>query len=230
MPTAPAVSSEINPKLPIAAQVYAVLKHMILSLAFQPNEALSEKELSLRLGVSRTPVREALIRLAEEALVYVLPQRGTFVAPIHVAEVMEAQFIREALEAAVVRRAAEQPSPSLIQELTQSIERQQRAAESGEPEEFMALDEGFHRAISDAIAMPRAWKVIQSVKGQMDRVRYLSLPDKTHMIMLTRQHADIVDAIRTFDPDLAEERTRHHLQEVFKTVRILLRENPKIFV
>lgn len=102
----------IDPKQPIGAQVYALLKKMICNLSLQPNEALSEKELSVRLGVSRTPVREALIRLADETLVDVFPQRGTFVSPIRTNEVLEAQFLRETLETAVVRRAAEDPSPS----------------------------------------------------------------------------------------------------------------------
>ncbi|MBS1182950.1 MAG: GntR family transcriptional regulator [Proteobacteria bacterium] len=105
-----AAGYELDPKQPIGAQVHSLLKKMIIGLAFMPNEALSEKELALRLGVSRTPVREALIRLADETLVDVFPQRGTFVSPIKVADVMEAH-LREAREAAVARRARSDGRP-----------------------------------------------------------------------------------------------------------------------
>ncbi|PIO96420.1 GntR family transcriptional regulator [Pleomorphomonas carboxyditropha] len=225
----PAADMGIDPKQPIGAQVYVLLKRMILSLALKPNEALSEKELSLRLGISRTPVREALIRLADEALVDVFPQRGTFVSPIRTSEVLEAQFLREALEAAVARRAAEAPSPKLLREMSALLKRQQQAAVAGEPEEYLPLDEAFHRAISDGIAMPRAWRLIQSVKGQMDRVRFLSLPNKPHLLLLTEQHTEIFRAIEAHDPDRAEAAMRHHLREVLKTIHELAAEMPSIF-
>lgn len=228
LPTA-AAGYELDPKLPIGAQVYSLLKRMIIGLVFKPNEALSEKELALRLGVSRTPVREALIRLADETLVDVFPQRGTVVSPIKVAEVMEAQFLREALEAAVTRRAAEQPAPALIRELSRLLDMQRQAATAGQPEEYMPLDEAFHRTISEGTGMPRSWRLIQSVKGQMDRVRFLSLPNKAHLLLLTDQHAEIFKAIETQDPDRAEAAMRHHLKEVLKTIQELAAEMPAIF-
>lgn len=229
MPVEANAAVEIDPRLPIGAQVYAVLKRMILSLALEPNEALSEKELALRLGVSRTPVREALIRLADEDLVEVLPQRGTFVSPILTADVLEAQFLRESLEAAVVRRAAENPSEKLLSEMATLLEKQHESATAGRSVDYLQLDEAFHRAISDGIAMPRAWRLIHSVKGQMDRVRFLSLPNKAHMLLLTTQHSAIFDAVEARDPDRAEAGMRHHLREVLKSIQTLTDEMPSIF-
>lgn len=220
---------EIDPRQPIGSQVHALLKRMILSLALKPNEALSEKDLATRLGVSRTPVREALIRLADEELVEVLPQRGTFVSAIQTADVLEAQFLRESLEAAVVRRAAESPSARLLSEMAELLERQHEAATAGRSVEYLQFDEAFHRAISDGTAMPRAWRLIQSVKGQMDRVRFLSLPNQAHMLLLTTQHSTIFDAIEARDPDRAEASMRHHLREVLKSIRRLTDEMPSIF-
>jgi len=219
----------IDPKQPIGAQVYPLLKRMILSLELKPNEALSEKELALRFGISRTPVREALIRLADEDLVDVFPQRGTFVSPIRIAEVMDAQFLREALEAAVARRAAEEPSPILLREMSRLLDQQHRVAESGDPEDYMPLDESFHRMLSEGIEMPRAWRLIQSVKGQMDRVRFLALPDKRHLALLTDQHAAIFAAIEARDPDAAEAGMRVHLKEVLGSIHKLTAEMPAIF-
>lgn len=219
----------LDPKQPIGAQVYPLLKRMILSLELKPNEALSEKELALRFGISRTPVREALIRLADEDLVDVFPQRGTFVAPIRIAEVMDAQFLREALEAAVVRRAAEAPSPKLLRDMAILIDQQHEVVDHGDPDDYMPLDEAFHRKLSEGIEMPRAWRLIQSVKGQMDRVRFLTLPDKRHLAMVTDQHAAIFAAVKAGDADAAEACMRSHLKEVFNSIRKLTAEMPAIF-
>ena len=97
----------IDKNLSVAMQVHNYLRQQILRLDLKPGQALSEKELSLQLSVSRTPVREAFIRLSEEGLVDIFPQRGTIVAPIRMDEIKEAQFLREILETAIVRRAAE---------------------------------------------------------------------------------------------------------------------------
>lgn len=223
-------TTEIDLRLPITGQVYAQLKRAILTLQFQPGEALSEKELSVKLGVSRTPVREALIKLSEEGLVDILPQRGSFVAPIRVAEVTEAQFIREALEVAVVRRAAEQCTDGLARRLDANLHRQRDAIVSQEQETFLRLDEEFHYTLSDGVMLPRAWKVIQNVKGQLDRVRFLSLPEPGHLEVLQAQHAAIVATVKAHDPNLAAEHMRTHLQEVFHSVRLLMREHPALFV
>ena len=77
--------------------------------------------------------------------------------------------------------------------------------------------------------MPRAWRLIHSVKGQMDRVRFLSLPDSAHMLLLTTQHASVFDAVEARDPDRAEAGMRHHLREVLKSIRRLTDEMPSIF-
>lgn len=223
-------AKEIDLRQPITGQVYIQLKRAILTLQFQPSAALSEKELSVKLGVSRTPVREALIKLSEEGLVDILPQRGSFVAPIRVAEVTEAQFIREALEVAVVRRAAEQCTDDLARRLEANLRQQQDAISAEEHETFLRLDEEFHYCLSDGVMLPRAWKVIQNVKGQLDRVRFLSLPEPGHLETLQAQHANIVGAVKAHDPDLAAKHMRTHLQEVFQSIRLLVREHPALFV
>lgn len=229
MADAPVVPA-IDPHFPVTGQVHAWLRRAILTLRLKPSEALSEKELALTLGVSRTPVREALIRLADEGLIDILPQRGSFVAPIRVAEVVEAQFIREALEVAVVSRAADHGTPALVQRLKTNLHDQRRAVAARDHETFLSLDEDFHHFLSDSIDLPRGWKVIQSVKGQLDRVRFLSLPEPGHLEVLQEQHTAIASAVKTRDAELAGKHMRTHLQEVFHSIRILLRDRPGLFV
>lgn len=214
---------------PIVTQIYLFLRGQILTLALPPKHKLSEKDLSERLGVSRTPVREALIRLAEEGLTDILPQRGTFVAPIRVPEVREAQFVREALETAIAGRAAETVSPQLEARLSDLLTRQSRAIAAGDRAMFYDSDEAFHQALCEHCGLGRTWKTLQNVKGQLDRVRYLSLPDHPHLETLLGQHQDVCAAITRGDSESAIAAMRLHLQEVFRTVETLMRERPEIF-
>lgn len=216
-----AVDETINLRLPIAPQIYERLRRAITTLAMLPSEALSEKELSLQLGVSRTPVREALIRLADEGLIDILPQRGSFVAPIRLKDVEEAQFIRESLEVAVVKRLAGHCSPSFLSELRENLARQERAVAQGDHDLFLDLDEAFHRSFCEEAGLSKSWRVIQSVKLQMDRVRYLSLPDPGHLNTLLAQHRTIFLAVEEGDVASAGKAMSTHLQEVLRTAKRL---------
>lgn len=226
---APDWTSAIDPKLPRATQAYAWIKRAILTLIFKPNEALSEKELSLKFGISRTPVREALIKLADEGLVDIKPQSGTYVSPIRVAEVVEAQFIREVLETEVVRKAADSVDEALKRTLRLNLQAQKMAIVHNDLAEFLKLDEAFHHAFSDFCSLPRAWRVIQTVKGQLDRVRYLSLPHPGHVAQLYAQHEAIGESVASGQADAAAEHMRHHLREVFKSIDELMQEQPSFF-
>lgn len=223
IPPAPAAQAlePVNPRLPIAPQIYERLRRAITTLAILPSEALSEKDLSLQLGISRTPVREALIRLADEGLVDILPQRGSFVAPIRLRDVEEAQFIRESLEVAVARRLAGRCSARFLAELKNNLARQQAAVAEGDRDLFLELDEAFHRGLCEEAGLSKSWRVIQSVKLQMDRVRYLSLPEPGHLNVLLAQHRQIASAISAGNADQAGGYMSAHLQEVLGTVKKL---------
>ncbi|WP_102224926.1 GntR family transcriptional regulator [Acidimangrovimonas sediminis] len=214
---------------PIVSQIHRFLRGEILTLDLAPKQRLSEADLSQQMGVSRTPVREALIRLAEEGLVDILPQRGSFVAPIRLTEVREAQFIRAALECSIAERAAATMSPGLARYLEELLDRQKRAIAAGDRTGFLALDEAFHQALCDHCDLPRAWKILQTVKGQLDRVRYLSLPDSQHLATLLAQHRKITEAIAGGDAAAARQSMQAHLEEVFGSIELLSRERPEIF-
>lgn len=214
-------SGAMNLRLPVAPQIYERLRRAITTLAMLPSEALSEKELSLQLGVSRTPVREALIRLADEGLIDILPQRGSFVAPIRMKDVEEAQFIRESLEVAVVKRLAGRCSSAFLSELHGNLLRQERAVSLEDHDSFLDLDEAFHRSFCEEAGLSKSWRVIQSVKLQMDRVRYLSLPDPGHLSALLAQHRTIFEAVEKGEATGAGAAMSIHLQEVLRTAKRL---------
>jgi DNA-binding GntR family transcriptional regulator len=211
-----------------ATRIGAWLRNEILSMHLLPRMPLVEKELTERFGVSRTPVREALIRLAEEGLVLIYPQSGTFVAPIPLASVREAVVVRRALELAaldlVLERLA-QSGPDILVELDTVIERQKLMAQLGDREGFHAADEAFHRTLAGLAGYPGLWSVAQSAKMQVDRCRRLTLPVPGRMAQVIGEHEDIMARLRAGDeagargslvahltmvlPDLADLRTRH---------------------
>jgi DNA-binding GntR family transcriptional regulator len=212
----------------ISAQVYRQLRGAIIRGEIRPGEALSESETARQYSTSRQPVREAFIKLAEERLVSVLPQRGTFVVKISVAEVLDARFVREAIEIAVIREAATSAPLSAIKELRSLIERQ-RAVEHGHNVEFLALDEEFHRTLALSVGRAHAWLVIEGIKAQMDRIRYLSLDDATPIHLIIEQHQRIVDCIEAADPTLAAAAMRGHLLEITLSLPNIAARFPELF-
>jgi DNA-binding GntR family transcriptional regulator len=214
----------------IAVRVFGTLKRSIVELALKPGDSLSEAEVARMLGVSRQPVREAFIKLAEVGLVEIRPKRGTFVRLISQREVENARFIREAIEAAVVRKAADEASDSQITALDRLIELQVAISGTGDLAGFLHLDEQFHRAVAEAADCEHAWHIVEDLKVQFDRVRFLSLPNATPIETLVDQHRAIVQGIAAHDPDLAERAMRRHLAEVLMSLPKIAAEQSELFV
>ncbi len=214
---------------PMARQVTRALRQAIVTMQLAPGEMLSEQDLARRFGVSRSPVREALIKLSEAGLVRVLPQRGTQVVKISRTGVEDARFIREAVETAVVREAALRANSTMIAGLNESLAKQRRAQRSITPEEFLELDEEFHRLLAEAAGRPAAWQMIEDVKPQMDRVRFLDMTQATPRHIVVAQHGMIVEAIKAQDPAAAEKAMRHHLSEILRSLPELAAEHPELF-
>src|SRR3712207_2701750 len=214
---------------PMARQVTRSLRQAIVTMRLAPGEMLSEQDLAGRFGVSRSPVREALIKLSEAGLVRVMPQRGTQVVKISRRGVEDARFIREAVETAIVRDAARRSNPMMLAELAASLTRQRRAQRSASTEEFLALDEEFHRLLAEAAGRPSAWRMIEDVKPQMDRVRYLDMTDAMPMRVLIDQHAAIIAAVLSGDPAAAEQAMRHHLTEILRSLPRVAEQHAELF-
>jgi DNA-binding GntR family transcriptional regulator len=214
----------------VRAQVYALAQDEIVALEFKPGQPLSEKELSLRYGVSRTPVREALLQLADEGLVEIYPQAGTFVSRISVHGVAEAQFIREALECAALRRAVGNVKPADVKRLESNIERQQEAHAEHDVDTFYTLDEAFHRALVEHSGFPGVWRVAQRSKVHLNRARRLSLPEISTIGALIEQHTAILKHVAAGEPDQAEDVLTAHLRMVLADLPALRREYPDYFI
>ena len=220
--------SRRNKSSSISTQVYRQLHSAIIRGEICPGEQLSESEIARQYSTSRQPVREAFIKLAEERLVSIRPQRGTFVVKISIADVLDARFVREAIEIAVTREAAISAPLPAVKELRALIARQ-RALEPGHNDEFLALDEEFHRALALSVGRAHAWLVIEGIKAQMDRIRYLSLDDATPIPLLIEQHERILEGIEAGDPAIAAATMRSHLREITLSLPNIASRFPELF-
>jgi DNA-binding GntR family transcriptional regulator len=209
--------------------VYLVLREAIVSAALEPGRRVSENALAGELGVSRTPVREAIAMLRDERLVAIVPQLGTFVTRVSPAAVADAAFVREALECAAVRLAAEQASDGAIAGLRANLIAQQDALRAGDAEAFDRLDEELHQALCDAGGRAIAWQLARRANGHLDRVRRLSLPEPGYLGEMVRDHSAVVDAVAAHDADAAEAALRHHLGMVLSLLPALRERHPEHF-
>ncbi|MCD6728327.1 MAG: GntR family transcriptional regulator [Solirubrobacteraceae bacterium] len=210
-------------------QVYVALSEAIVRSELEPGRQLSENELASQLGVSRTPVREALARLREDRLVEVIPQIGTFVSRISDEAVGDAQFIREALECAAVRRAAELATEDDVRILEENLEAQQRAVDAVDDEAINALDNAFHQTLCELSRHPMVWAISQRAKGHLNRVRRLSLLRPEYLGGMLDEHRSILTAVERHDPDAAELALRYHLRMVLSELPAIRATHPDYF-
>lgn len=211
----------------VGPQLFRALREKIVNNDLLPGVRLSEADVAASFGVSRQPVRETFIKLAEEGLVEVRPQRGTFVRKISTSAVMDARFVREAIEADVVKLVAVQADAALISELNGLLAAQRGVADS-DPKAFIPLDDTFHRTLAEAAGKANAWRVIEGMKSQMDRVRQLS----TRQFPLARligQHEAVVKAIAAQDPAAADAAMRDHLRGILSDLPVIRQSLPEFF-
>jgi DNA-binding GntR family transcriptional regulator len=204
-----------------------VLRRRIISLELPPGAPLSENELALELGVSRTPVRESLILLREEGLIQVFPQIGSFVSLVDLERVAQAQFIREAIECASLADVVADASG--VAGLRGILQAQWDAEAAGDIDQFFRLDEDFHRELLQLAGHGAAWNAVNSAKAHLDRARRLSLIDSGHVSSLIQQHTAVVDALADDDRTTADASLRLHLRGVFKDIERIQGATPELF-
>lgn len=211
----------------VGPQVYKILRQKIIHGNLVPGTRISEAEISRTFNVSRQPIREAFIKLRNEGLVEVRPQRGTFVTKIRIDAVSDARFIREAIEADIVKYLVEQSNPQLVSQL-RALVKMQRELSPLAIDQFMECDEQFHRSLAEFAGKPIAWKVIANMKAHLDRVRHLSTTVKP-IEGLVNQHEAIVDAIEKKDKTAADEAIRGHMREVLRDLPLIVARQPELF-
>lgn len=209
-------------------QIFDTLYKAIISLELPPGTKLSEAEIAGQLDVSRQPVRDAFYRLSKIGLLEVRPQRATLVTKISESAVLNAAFVRIALEVECLRRAFELNSGSLILQLQKNLAAQQNALDQTDPSAFHALDEQFHQISCELAEHEHVWRIIQDHKAHLDRVRYLTLSQE-HRVRVAGEHKDIVAALQAGDILRAEQQLRSHLGGIEYHLGEIRRKNANYF-
>lgn len=217
----------LDPAAPIAPQITSMLRERIIRNEFAPGHRISETEIARSCDVSRQPVREAFIKLAEQGLLAIRPQRGTIISKIDYRAVLDARFLREAIEADIVKILARAPDPAVVAELERQVEAQ-RNLPAEDARGFIRMDERFHRTLAEAAGKAGAWKLVEGLKSQMDRVRFLSL-GQFPRDKLVDQHAAIVERIAAGTQNAAENAIRRHLREVLSDLPEIVAACPDFF-
>lgn len=194
-------------------RVEEALREAVVTLALMPGAFIDKASVCERLGVSRFPVSAALDRLAAEGLVEILPQRGTRVAPIRMADVRQSMLIRRALEAAVVEEVSRVVDAGTLAALEANLAAQERAVAGRDRRRFHALDLVFHDRIVGALGFDRARGAIDGARAGLDRVRRLLASPRRHALTFA-EHRLILAALAARDPLAARRAMEAHLDAV----------------
>ena len=212
-----------------SARIYSDLRAELVSLQRRPGEVVSEAEIALSYGVSRTPVREAILKLSDEGLLEIFPQSGIFVSRIPLAALPEAIIVRKALEATTAQLAAERATASQILVLHAILERQREANAARNREAFHHADELFHATIAETAGYPGIWTLIQQVKLHVDRYRRLTLPQAGRIGRVIVEHEAVLEAIESHDPSAARNAMEIHLENLLVNISATQNVNPEFF-
>jgi DNA-binding GntR family transcriptional regulator len=209
--------------------VYRFLKFNIMTLVLPPGSALSEKDIADLLQVSRTPVREAFIQLANEYLLDILPQKGTYVSLIDLDNVEESKFLRENVEKAVIELACTNFPQMLLLDLQHNLKLQEIYLQEKNHTKFYEADEALHGTIFAGCKKVRTWQIIQQMLTHYNRVRQLNIAGGYDLKTLLEQHKDLVHAIETKDVSLGLKTINSHLDKVKIDIKDLLRDYTHYF-
>ena len=209
--------------------VYTALRESIINLNLVPGTAISEKEISRKFDVSRTPVREAFIHLSKEGLIRVIPQKETLVSLIDAARVEQEFFLRQSLEIAVQEPFLKKSKPEHIAELEKLLDSQTKAMKDNLPNNFIKFDDAFHRIFFEGAGQPLCWEIISSMSGHYYRMRMLTLRISGIADEKIHHHRDILQSVKNRDIAKARKLLLDHLN--IQSEEPLLREQfPGFFV
>ncbi len=213
----------------VGEYVYETIKKNIVNLNIEPGDRISEKDISDTLNVSRTPVREAFIKLSNEGLLYVLPQRGTYISHIDLDVVEEARFIREGLEIAVIKLATKKFPQEYLEELERNLELQKNYIKEKAFVKFLEIDEEFHKTIFKGCNKERTWNIIQQLNTQYKRIRLLSFIADIQWTKVIEQHQQLIRAIKEGDEEEAQKVLSNHLNKLLVEQHDIKKKYPQYF-
>lgn len=196
----------------LRARAYEAIKDRIITLQYRPGEYLNEALVSAQLGIGRTPVHQALDRLMHEGMVEVMPRKGVVVKPVSLDDVLELVDARLVNEPFCARLAAERVTSEDLTAMTDVLDRSAEAAQRSDLRALMKLDREFHACISAAARNRILADFVRTLHDRSMRIWFITLSDHAHSTEVRTQHHGIYEAIAAHDGDLADERSRAHIE------------------
>ena len=210
-------------------RTFIAIREAIMELNFLPGEIIRKHDICNALGVSRSPVSEALAKLRNEGLVEVVPQSGTFVSRFSLQDIKEGAFLREAIELACIEILASNISEQQLIDLNRNLKLQKVLAESDDYQGFYQLDAKMHGMIMDFTGYKNLAKVTKTGWVQVDRARQLLLPVDGRLKKAFQEHRAVIKALEQNDVALAREKMRTHLNQLILLLTPLEKKHPHLF-
>lgn len=205
---------------------YERLRDAIINAGLSPGEPLSETRISKALGISRTPVREALQQLAKEGLVQVIPGRAVTVASLSMQEVLDTVHVRELLEPEVARLAAEAMSADALKTLQELTQEMVRAAKAGDRPAWSKADIQWHEILCTTCPNRLLGELVLQARNRMHHKGSDEHVTDQYLIDGTMEHKEVVDAIVAGDGETAEKLMREHIRQVRENMFVRLFSRP----
>ncbi|WP_349305709.1 GntR family transcriptional regulator [Bacillus sp. FJAT-49711] len=209
---------------------YKKLKMKILNLELEPGTKISEKEIADEFHVSRTPVREAFMKLAQEELLDIIPQSGTIVSRINLDYVEEGRFIREKIEKEMVVLACKNFPEDDLFRLETNLALQELCIGKNNFYQLYELDEEFHRILFNGVGKARTWKMLQLLNSHFNRLRLLRLSKVSNWDSIISQHKSIYQFIVDKNAEEASQMMERHLQMAVVEKEIMMKKYPHYFI
>ncbi len=210
--------------LPLRDVVFHTLRDAILKGELEPGERLMEIHLANKLGVSRTPIREAIRMLEKEGLAVTIPRRGAQVARMTEKDLEDVLEIRDALDGLAVECACRRMTEETFDKLKDAMNAFLAAVESGDVRTIVEADESFHNVIYEAADNPKLGNIISNLKEQMYRFRYEYVKNDLDYTRLVEEHSQIMDGLKRQDVAYVKEIMHTHLDNQIEAVKELIRK------
>lgn len=214
---------------PLGHRVYTALRNKILTMAYEPGTVLRKGALCEQLGVSRSPVTEALNRLSAEGLVDIIPQSATRVSQFSMFELREETFLREAVEVAAVAKVALERTDEQLTVLSRNLKMQSLLVEDEDFQGFFEVDLEFHDLILAFTGFPKVAITAGQMSLQLHRARMLILPKRGRPADAVSEHQEILAGIKARDSAAARSAMSRHLRQLITSIEPLERQYPEYF-
>ena len=214
----------MNAYLPLRDVVFQTLREAILKGDLRPGERLMELQLAAKLGVSRTPIREAIRMLEQEGLAVTIPRKGAEVARMTEKDMEDVLQIREALDDLAVQVACDKITQEQLERLMATMKNFELAVQAGELSKIVAYDVEFHDVIYEATDNPKLVILLSNLREQIYRYRVEYLKEKENYPMLIVEHEEIVQALKQKNKERVADAMRNHIRNQAEVVKNIIRE------